>query len=460
MPEEKKINLEIIQEIKCWQKEGIISLEQSKNLISRYSLLPTASEKSALAKVITIISILGSILMGVGIILFFASNWRGIPKLFKLFLILFSIFTTYFIGYTLSFVKKTYSKTGNATILLGTILFGAGIYLVAQIYHFPANYPGGVLFWTIGILPIGYILRLNPVIFFSSLLLILWNILRMTGLDQPNYFYLLLFSLTLLLSYRIKSNRLIFINLLGLIYWFIAHLYLWSRNYAFDNILFLNFGALLYATGRLHETNLNLNPFKIPYKSLGVFLILLTSYIFTHESTHEYYLSSQYRNVFTIETSLTLIFFVLITAIVFILLRQKKKDKVIRCELFTLQLILSFGIFYSLFPKISTCGIHATGEFQPYPFIFNIILFCEIIGIIILGYFEREIYLVNLGIIFFAIQALTFYFDTFWEMLPRSLFFIFGGLILLLGGGYLEKKRGVLITKIKSGEVKTNEPKS
>lgn len=71
MSKEKKFNLEIIREIGRWQKEGIISLQQSKNLISRYSLLPTASEKSALAKVITIISILGSILMGVGIILFF-----------------------------------------------------------------------------------------------------------------------------------------------------------------------------------------------------------------------------------------------------------------------------------------------------------------------------------------------------------------------------------------------------
>jgi len=33
------------------------------------------------------------------------------------------------------------------------------------------------------------------------------------------------------------------------------------------------------------------------------------------------------------------------------------------------------------------------------------------------------------------------YFDWFWSLLPRSLFFIVGGLVLVLGGIALEKKR-------------------
>jgi len=41
----------------------------------------------------------------------------------------------------------------------------------------------------------------------------------------------------------------------------------------------------------------------------------------------------------------------------------------------------------------------------------------------------------------FALNTLTRYFDTFWKIFPRSIFFIIGGLILIFGGMYMEKKR-------------------
>ena len=39
------------------------------------------------------------------------------------------------------------------------------------------------------------------------------------------------------------------------------------------------------------------------------------------------------------------------------------------------------------------------------------------------------------------------YFDFFWQLLPRSLFFLVGGLILVFGGMALEKKRRELRTQ-------------
>lgn len=455
MDKESSFKAKILKEIEAWHRDGLISDEQAKNLISRYSLPEIISERSPLAKIITILSIFGSILVGIGVILFFASNWRGIPKSLKLLIILSSIFITNLIGYTLGYVKETYTKTGRAIILLGAILFGAGIYLVAQIYHFPANYPGGVLFWTLGIMPIAYILQLNPILFLSCLLLILWNILRMTGLDQPNYFYLIFCGLVILLTYRNRSRRLVFINLLGLIIWFMSHLYFWNQigNGSSNILLFLNLGILFYLLGRLHETHPNLNFFKTSYKGLGAFFILLNSYLLTHDfayfgfgsSTRVGYLSSKIVIVNFLVAGLAIV------ALIWNISRQKEKSRLVRYESYGLFIIMFLSILCLVLPETITGYYHYKDVFLVYPLLFNIILFLEIIAVIVMGYLCREIYLVNLGILFFAIQILTLYFSTFWKILPRSLFFILGGLILLIGGGFLEKKRRGLIAKIKSG---------
>ncbi|MDD5073201.1 MAG: DUF2157 domain-containing protein [Candidatus Omnitrophica bacterium] len=446
---------QILKEIEDWQKEGLISAEQEKNLTSRYSLPEIASEKSALAKIITFLSIFGSILVGIGVILFFASNWRGISKPVKLLLILSSIFAAYSIGYTLSYIRETYSKTGKAIILLGSILFGSGIYLVAQIYHFPANYPAGVLFWSLGILPLAYILRLNPILFLSSILLILWNILRLTGLDQPNYFYLIFLGLIFYLTYKAKSSRIIFTNLVGFIIWLMSYLYFWNRG--FDThasvVVLLNLGILFYILGRVHETNLNLGRLKYSYKFLGIALMFFNTYLLTYDNVYEAHysiLGREFPGIMVVNFAIVSLTFTVLAVFSF---KNWGKNKIVRYESCALLIVILLSMTTLIFPEASMRHNHyRSEEFLFYPFIFNLVLLLEIIGVIVLGYLFKEISLVNLGILFFVIQILTLYFSVFWKLMPRSLFFICGGLILLLGGGYLEKKRKDIIIKIKSGE--------
>jgi len=44
------------------------------------------------------------------------------------------------------------------------------------------------------------------------------------------------------------------------------------------------------------------------------------------------------------------------------------------------------------------------------------------------------------------------YFDFFWKLLPRSIFFIVGGLILLAGGMFLERKRRAVLDSFQMRE--------
>jgi uncharacterized membrane protein len=99
-------------------------------------------------------------------------------------------------------------------------------------------------------------------------------------------------------------------------------------------------------------------------------------------------------------------------------------------------------LFLSLFfPKASPTSVR--GGLRLF---FNILFALEIFGLIILGFIRRYPVYVNIGLLFFALDVIARYFDFFWELLPRSLFFILGGLLLLFGGIILERKRRKILS--------------
>ena len=79
----------------------------------------------------------------------------------------------------------------------------------------------------------------------------------------------------------------------------------------------------------------------------------------------------------------------------------------------------------------------------------NVILLALSIGIIFLGYYEERALFVNIGFMFFGIHFFTRYFDWAYKYLPRSLFFIISGIILILIATFMEKQRRKLLKAIR-----------
>ena len=163
-------NLE--KEIDLWVKEGIILPDQKERILGRYQLLKTADEKAGPGKLITTVSILGSILVGVGVILFIASNWSVLPNWGRLFIVFSSMLASYGFGFYLRYEAKNYPKVGASLILLGSLIFGAGMFLIAQIYHITVHYPNGPLLWGLFVLPLAYFLRFKSLISLAILVLL------------------------------------------------------------------------------------------------------------------------------------------------------------------------------------------------------------------------------------------------------------------------------------------------
>jgi len=156
-----KANFNLVStELEHYESKGLISGEQKNSLLEIYEI------KEGLNFIRVVVTI-GALLVGLGILSFIASNWDGISNLVKL-LIIFGVFGgVNLAGYLLS---ENNPKTGRSLIYLGTLVYGAGIFLIGQMYNFGGDFPTAFLLWSLGVLPIVFQLKDKYLMLFANLL--------------------------------------------------------------------------------------------------------------------------------------------------------------------------------------------------------------------------------------------------------------------------------------------------
>ena len=87
-----------------------------------------------------------------------------------------------------------------------------------------------------------------------------------------------------------------------------------------------------------------------------------------------------------------------------------------------------------------------------YFILFNLVIIGASAAFILIGLSGRRSGMVNMGVCLFALIVITRYIDLFMGMLPTSLFFIGGGLVLFVGGFILEKYRRKLLNNFSTME--------
>jgi len=102
-------------------------------------------------KVVSILSAIGAVFVGIGVIALVAFNWEHMADATKIFLMMLGILVFHVLGWLVD-NKYGYVKTGRMLALVGTIIFGSSIFLVAQIFHISGNWPDGFLLWMLGAL--------------------------------------------------------------------------------------------------------------------------------------------------------------------------------------------------------------------------------------------------------------------------------------------------------------------
>lgn len=140
------------QEVEQWRAEGLVDAALAQRILARY---PDAAERGWGRLVF---SAIGAVLVGLGVILFFAYNWQDIPKAGKLALVFAALAAAH--GSAMALARRADANRALVEGLhaLGTMLFGAGIWLVAQVYHIDEHYPNGFLIWSLGALALAWAL--------------------------------------------------------------------------------------------------------------------------------------------------------------------------------------------------------------------------------------------------------------------------------------------------------------
>lgn len=160
------------RELPRWKDEKLVTEAAAATLAERYGLSkPETGGPSILA-----VYVLGALLVGGGVVSLVAWNWDEMGKAARLAVILVAMLAAHAAGWRLRDGGR-YERLGHALQVLGTLVFGANIALVAQIFHVSATWYGGFGGLALGALVAGVLLDSLPTLLLASFsALALWGV--------------------------------------------------------------------------------------------------------------------------------------------------------------------------------------------------------------------------------------------------------------------------------------------
>lgn len=166
---------ELRRELVGWVRDGLVQPGQSDAIQARYAGGTTRGPTNLLLPAIYIV---GAALIGGGAISFVAANWDSITIWVRIGLLVTTMLGCEIAGFVLWKVKGTRENLGQALIVIGALVFGASIFLIAQMYHLRGEPHGAFGMWTLGALVLAYATLSSPTMLLVCITSLIWTIGR------------------------------------------------------------------------------------------------------------------------------------------------------------------------------------------------------------------------------------------------------------------------------------------
>lgn len=229
------------EQLPGWVAQGVVTPAQADVIRKLY---PEA--KATLPWGMILFSGIGAVVIGLGVILLLAYNWHAIPKFGKLGLVFGALVAAHTAGQWLFQRADWRRQLGESLSLLGTMLFGAGIWLVAQVYHIDEHYPNGFLLWSVGALALAWAMPSVAQGVVSAVTLVVWGCTESFGFHAPIHWAPLLLAVSIGgLAWKERSRFLLVVVLAGFYFLLLANAGTWRSHIAFPTAL--NLSVLLVA---------------------------------------------------------------------------------------------------------------------------------------------------------------------------------------------------------------------
>ena len=427
------------KQIDIWVAEGIVDQQIADLIRQRY---PAGKSSRSIAMIV--FSAIGACVIGLGVILLFAYNWQDLSKYTKLAVIFGFLILSHSTGLVIYFRTERFKAVGESLTVLGTMLFGAGIWLIAQIYNIQEHFPNAFLFWGIGATLLAWTLPSISQAIIAAILFTIWAMAEGTSFGTPvPYIFPLLLSL-FPLAYKKENSFLLTVLLVAISLSVIPVV----AAYDDELILFslLNLFVLYVVAGVNHRKWSDLDEFGQTYRFLGLIGYYITLFFLCFKEVFGELVEN--KPLFSNTESIlcwsiffipSLVGFGLVIRDVYF---KKETLKYYSHDMLLMPLQLIFYICYSV-------SISRYFEW-PGMAVFNLIFLSHMLMMMAGGCSQLLAYKVVLGAI--GLGALTFarFTDLFDSLLVRGVVFIVFGVIIFAQGFFYvsSKKKKVLQDKI------------
>jgi len=363
-----------------------------------------------------VVATIGSILIALGIAWLIALNWAAMPSELKVLILVLATAGAYTAG--VLFRTHDYEKIGGSLLVLGALLYTLSIFLIAQTFNLATSLQANafllLLAW-VGILFASYILDSSPSLIVALAEFLVW---------------------------------------ISLQYFSFVELFRGDFSVGILAIIYLVVGIGLYGLTQIHKSRDH--EFAGIYRYWTAFYVLLLTYILSFQSL----LPMLWPDGFSLTASV-LVFLIIISLIAIILAvvgisMSVSKNKLTGKEVIGfIGLVLLYILLISLASLVSGAsafrGSISGGLWVMWLFD-NILFILVILSVIGYGTRYKSEKIVNLAIMFFALDIITRYIGfvlDFGGQVGFAVMSIIGGIILIAGGWGIEKWRRRLIDKTK-----------
>lgn len=407
----------IANEISELIENGVVNQSTANAIISYYK----NKSESKPNIILLVFGILGSLLVGLGIILIVANNWDHFPHLLRVVLAFIPVIIGQLACAYFYFKKKdSYSGIESSAVFL-VFAIGACIALISQIYHLSGSMDEFLWLWIILVIPIVYILQSKMASILS------WIGITFYGMQIffdhstvfPTWYWIFALLLIPFYIYLIKEkNKSFFLAghhwlIAGSIAFLFASFFIQNEWWMIPG--YMGLFSLWYFIGEQNyfdkQASLTRNPYKI-IGAIGVFvLLLILSFKFTWEGVAK-------ENIFTSTSLLSSGVFAMVVVIVSSIYLYYKEKTNLKHQLIIAA--LPFALLILLF--ISNFNIHLP------QIIINIILLSLGVAYIFEGKKEHSFLLSNLGLLAISALIICRFFDFNVSFVLRGIIFVLIGL--------------------------------
>ncbi|MBL4662413.1 MAG: DUF2157 domain-containing protein [Flavobacteriaceae bacterium] len=416
------MSLKIKRELTELVEAKVISSEVSLDISSYYASKLNNSPN----KLFAIFGVLGSLLVGLGVILILAHNWDDFSRTTKtIWTFIPLVVGQLFVAYTLFKKKSAAWKETAATFLFFAI--GACISLVSQIYHISGSMESFLLTWIVLAAPMVYLLRSHAVV----LLYLIFSTVYACGLGYFNesspWWFLLLIAYVIPFYYQ-QLKTASTDNLTGIFNWlfplslFISLGAFITGNGAIGFFIYVTLFGLYYNIGKL-PFFVNQRLRSNGYLLLGSLGMVITLMVATFE-----WVWNENRVFYESNTDLAIaIFLVLATIGVMLYLFQKRTVP-----------------YFNLFQFAFICFAIILGTQNLHPelptILTNLLVFALGIFAVWIGSRQERFSILNYGLLIITVLITCRFFDTNISFIIRGLLFVAIG-VGFFGANYLMHKK-------------------